>query len=98
MPIEPQTPAATEPPAQVPRVYRWHEKLSSILLIIFCLELGCFLLLYPWMGGVWDTNFFSSVLHRGYWANAYFRGGVSGLGLVNLYISFPDMVRLRRLW
>ena len=98
MPIEPQTPAATEPPAQAPRGYRWHEKLSSILLIIFCLELGCFLLLYPWIGDVWDTNFFSSVLHRGYWGNAYFRGAVSGLGLVNLYISFTEMGRLRRFW
>ena len=98
MPIEPQTPAATAPPAQLPRGYRWHEKLSSILLIIFCLELGCFLLLYPWIGDVWDTNFFSSVLHRGYWANAYFRGAVSGLGIVNLCISFTEMVRLRRFW
>ncbi len=99
MPIEPETPAATEPqPAQAPRGYRWHEKLSSALLIIFCLELGCFLLLYPWIGGVWDTNFFSSLVHRGFWGNAYFRGAVSGLGIVNLYISFTEMVRLRRFW
>ena len=99
MPIEPETPAATEPePAQAPRVYRWHEKLSSVLLILFSLELGRFLLLYPWIGGVWDHNFFSSVLHRAYWGNGYFRGAVSGLGLVNLYISFAEMVRLRRFW
>jgi hypothetical protein len=98
MPIEPGTPAATAPPSQGPRVYRWHEKLSSVLLILFCLELGCFLLLYPWIGDVWDTNFFSSALHRGYWGNAYFRGAVSGLGLVNLYISFTEMSRLRRFW
>jgi hypothetical protein len=38
------------------------------------------------------------MLHHGYWENAYFRGAVSGLGVVNLYISFIEMVRLRRYW
>jgi hypothetical protein len=99
MPLEPRSPLATEaPPAAEPRGHRWHERLASILLIIFCLEIGCFLLLFPWIGGVWEANFFSSMLHRGYWANAYLRGAVSGLGIVNLYISFAEMARLRRLW
>jgi hypothetical protein len=99
MPIEPQTPAATEPPpAEAPRRRRWHEKLASVLLILFCLEIGCFLTVYPWVGDIWEKNFFSSLLYQGYWANPYFRGAVSGLGIVNLYISISEMVRLRRLW
>jgi uncharacterized BrkB/YihY/UPF0761 family membrane protein len=98
MPIEPQTPAATEHDSQTPRRYLWYQKLSSILLIIFCLELGCFLLVFPWSGETWQNNFFSSLLRQGYWDNAYLRGAVSGLGVVNLYISLIEMLRLRRLW
>ena len=98
MPIEPQTGAPTEHAAETSRRYLWYQKLSSILLIIFCLELGCFLLVFPWIGDTWQNNFFSSLLRQGYWDNAYFRGAVSGLGVVNLYISLIEMLRLRRLW
>src|SRR5205085_2785100 len=31
-----------------------------------------------------------------YWENMYVRGAVSGLGVVNLYISFLEIFRLRR--
>jgi hypothetical protein len=99
MPIEPETPAAIEPvPAERRVPYRWYQKLSSILLIIFCLELGCFLLFFPWMGPVWENNFFSSMLHRGYWDSGYFRGAVSGVGVVNLYLAFAEILRLRKFW
>lgn len=99
MPIEPQTPSATESvPVEAPRRYRWHQKLSALLLIIFCLEIGAFLLIFPWFADTWENNFFSSLLHRGYWDNLYFRGAVSGLGVVNLYISLVEILRLRRFW
>lgn len=99
MTLDRGSPAVTEaPPNQAPRAHRWQERLASILLIVFCLEIGCFLLLFPWVGSVWQANFFPSLLHRGYWANDYLRGAVSGLGIVNLYISFAEMARLRRLW
>ena len=99
MPIEPPTSAIAGPAqAEKPRAYHWLQKLSAILLIVFCLELGCFLLVVPWVGEVWENNFFSSLLHRGYWDNGYFRGALSGLGVINLYISFVEIVRLRRFW
>ena len=98
MPIEPPTPAATEPARPETRPYHWYQKLSAILLILFCLELGCFLVVFPWLGDIWENNFFSSVLRHGYWDNGYFRGAVSGLGVINLYISFVEILRLRRFW
>ncbi|HUJ19993.1 MAG TPA: hypothetical protein VLX58_00670 [Bryobacteraceae bacterium] len=99
MRLEPHTPTVTEPePAEKPRRYRWYQKLSSMLLILFCLEIGCFLLVFPWLGDVWQNNFFSSLLRQGYWDNPYFRGAVSGLGVVNLYICFVEIFRLRRFW
>jgi len=99
VPLEPHMPAVAVPPAvQAPPVARWPQKLSAILLIIFCLEVGCFLLVFPWIDDVWQNNFFSSLLHAGFWRNAYFRGAVSGLGVVNLYICFIEIFRLRKFW
>lgn len=99
MPVGPRTPAATEPPpADAHPVYPWSQKISAVLLIIFCLELGCFLLVFPWVGEVWDNNFFSSMLRSAYWNSGYFRGAVSGLGAINLYIAFVEILRLRRFW
>jgi len=99
MPLEPRTPTATEPaPAETRPVYHWSQKLSAILLILFCLELGCFLLVFPWVGVVWDNNFFSSLLHARYWDSGYLRGAVSGLGVINLYIAIAETFRLRRFW
>ena len=83
---------------QAPRPHRWYHKFSAVLLIIFCLEIGTFLLVFPWYGNTWESNFFSSLLRQGYWQNPYFRGAVSGLGVVNLYICFVEILLLRRFW
>jgi hypothetical protein len=87
-------PAATAPP--VPR-YRWYHKVSALIFIVFCMELGVFLVMYPW-SGLWDANFFSTLAPewRLIWDNAYFRGAVSGLGVLNVYIGLVEIFRLRR--
>ena len=79
------------------RRIRWYHKMSAVLFITFCLEIGFFLLIFPWTE-FWDSNYFSAVIpewHQ-YWDNMYVRGAISGLGVVNLYISFVEMFRLRR--
>jgi hypothetical protein len=83
-------------PVERPRG-RWYHKMSAILFITFCLEIGFFLLIFPWTE-FWDSNYFAAFIpewHR-YWDNMYLRGAVSGIGVVNLYISFVEMFRLRR--
>jgi hypothetical protein len=97
-------PDSSEPPAQV---YSWHQKLSSVLFAIFCFEMGIFLIVFPWLGS-WQTNYFAWIAPesslgawvadgwRGTWASPYFRGAISGLGLVNVYISLVQVIRLRR--
>lgn len=72
------------------RAYRWYHKISAILFILFCLEIGVFLVLFPWTE-YWDHNFFSAWIH-----NMYVRGAVSGVGVINLYISIAEILRLRR--
>ena len=83
-------------PVERPR-YRWYHKLSAVLLVTFCLEIGLFLLIFPWTE-YWDNNYFATLVPewRRFWTNTYFRGAISGLGVVNLYISFLEIFRLRR--
>jgi hypothetical protein len=80
------------PPA--PR-YRWYHKVSAVLFITFCLDIGLFLLIFPWTD-YWD-NFAAFVRSwRPYLDTMYVRGGISGFGVVNLYISLGEVFRLRR--
>ena len=55
------------------------------------------LLVFPW-SEYWENNFFSNwiPMARELWDNAYLRGAVSGLGIVNIFISFSELFRLRR--
>jgi hypothetical protein len=77
--------------------YRWYHKLGAVVFITFCLEIGFFLLVFPWTD-YWASNYFAALAPKlvHYWDNLYVRGAVSGLGVVNLYISFIEVFRLRR--
>ena len=78
-------------------VYRWYHRLFAVLLATLCLVIGIFLLLFPWTQ-YWDDNYFLHFLPsiRRWWGNLYVRGAVSGIGVVNLYISLVDVFRLKR--
>lgn len=54
---------------------------------------GFLLVLVPW-SVFWDQNYFAQALPpvRGVIGNNYVRGAVSGLGLVNLYLGFAELV------
>ena len=101
MPPDPQPPIAAEtvhePVAVPPPLYHWYHKVSAVVFITFCLEMGLFLLIFPWTDS-WDGNYFSGLLPqiKPVWDNLYVRGAVSGVGVVNLYISLVEIFRLRR--
>lgn len=84
------------PVPETPR-YRWYHVALALVFIVFCLELGMFLVIFPW-SDFWERSFFSDLAPqwRLYWDNAYLRGAVSGLGIVNVYISLVEIFRLRR--
>lgn len=85
-------------PETQPAPATWMQKLSAILFCIFCLELGLFLLIYPWLGNLWNNNWFFTL--RPEWQrfllSEQFRGAISGLGILNLFIAFLEIIRLRR--
>jgi hypothetical protein len=75
----------------------WVQKGFALLMIIFCMEIGVFLLFYPWTEQ-WTQSVFPSYLTalRGVWLNGYFRGAVSGFGVLDLWIALGEVFRLRR--
>ncbi len=76
--------------------HRWYHKAASVLFAIFCFEIGLFLLYLPW-SRYWDDHFLATYpAWHAWWASPFLRGAVSGLGIVNLYISFGEVFRLRR--
>jgi hypothetical protein len=95
----PPPPGETGPapePEEPPRV-PWHVKVSAVLFCIFCLELGIFLLLYPWTEA-WSRNwwFYLKPEWRPFLVSDQFRGAMSGLGVLNLLLGFRAVFGLRR--
>jgi len=77
-------------------------KLTVVLFIMICFEIGGLLLVLPWHRS-WQENsflyFLTEVLHAP-WLTAvvssgYFRGLVSGIGLVNVLIGIWEIVNFR---
>jgi hypothetical protein len=93
-PVEPQSPILAPVP---PPKTSWHQKLGILLFIIVCFEVGVFLLIFPWME-YWNNNSIAAFAPwmRDIWASPYFRGALSGLGVINIYISLAEVARLRR--
>jgi hypothetical protein len=74
------------------------EKLTVLFFIILCLLLGFYLILSPWdvMFGTWSENYLLVVVadKAGFpalqktVASNWFRGAITGLGVINLLIAF----------
>jgi len=75
----------------------WHHRVWAICFAIFALEIGLFLVVFPWMDS-WDINHVQRWFPRlqDLWEDRYLRGAVSGLGLVNVYIACGEVIRLIR--
>jgi hypothetical protein len=94
----PPTPSLDECGIAPPRAaYRWYHKFFAVMLATGCLVIGVVLLLFPWTP-YWDNNYFAglSPFWRHWWNNLYLRGAISGIGVVNLYISLVEVFRLKR--
>jgi hypothetical protein len=83
------------PPSQVR--HTWVHKLGIFLFIVVCFEVGAFLTVFPWTPQ-WDNNAMANFFPwlRDLWTSSYFRGALSGVGLLNICISFGEISRLRR--
>ncbi len=92
-----QAPHLAAEPARPYRPRTLSSKLLGLIFVVFCFEVGVFLVVFPWMG-VWENNTVATFAPwlEDIWGNPFFRGALSGIGLLNIYISFLEMVRLVR--
>lgn len=77
--------------------YRWYHKLTGVLMVILYFEIGLFLMFFPW-SDFWKPNFLGNLSPEWglFWQNPFFRGAISGLGVINIYISILEAFHLRR--
>lgn len=91
-----RTPASPIPPASAKPggFMRWHRRVLGFCLVLFAFELGLFLLVFPWLHS-WDLSWIP--LHSpqlsDIWMSRYFRGALSGLGLLNIYVALAELIR-----
>ena len=82
------------------------ERLTDIFFIILCMLLGSYLILSPWdaLFGPWGENYLlvflsdkagAPVLQRAV-ASTWFRGAVTGLGVLNLLIAFWEIAHFNQ--
>ena len=76
------------------RFMRWHRRLWSILLILLALQLGLFLLMFPWRPE-WEMNWVAMHSRKwsDLWMSYYLRGAVSGLGALNIFVAGTEFSR-----
>lgn len=71
------------------------KKLTFYVFVFYCFEVGVFLIVAPWLlPQVWENNYFLFVFPRlkGLFLSGYFRGAVTGLGVVNLLVAVSEII------
>lgn len=71
----------------------WQRRLLRISLALFIFEVGAFLVIFPWTED-WNVNYFQSFtpVIRDLWYQPSFRGALTGLGFVNIYIACLQVI------
>lgn len=92
----PENPAPIETaPPVAPR--RWQGRLLTVCFAVFAFEVGLFLVIFPWQDS-WTFNYFQGINPNleSLWDEPSFKGLVTGLGFVNIYIALLQIIRLFR--
>lgn len=92
--------SAPPPPAVEPaprRIPRWLERVELFLRVMLRMYIGLAVCYAPWSHAFWDQNplFLHFPALSSYAANGAVKGVVSGLGLLNLWIAFHEVIRRR---
>lgn len=75
---------------------RWLRRLSLVVYVAFCIEIGMLLIVLPWTQ-VWTEN--SLLLNRpelkGFLQQGFVRGVVTGFGILDLWLGISEAVHYR---
>ena len=72
------------------------KKISFYFYVFYCFEVGIFLMTAPWLlPNVWETNYFFFVMPKlkPIFLNPYFRGAVTGVGFLNVYLAVSEVIQ-----
>lgn len=88
----PSKPAlATEPPVPV-----WLQRLSVVILVVFCFYVGLLLLLLPWTRYWQENHYLLAIPSLGpFLFSGITRGIISGLGLLDIWIGISEVREYR---
>jgi len=91
----PESPVPVEQAPAAPPQRR--SRLLTICFAIFAFEVGLLLVVFPWMDS-WTLNYFQGFnpSFESVWDEPTFKGLVTGLGFVNIYIALLEVIRLFR--
>jgi hypothetical protein len=95
-PREPSTEGASAiDPALPPALPVRQSRMWAICFALLAFEIGGFLMVFPWMEA-WHLNHFPSFYPPLFdvWDDPYFRGSISGLGVVDVIIAIWQTARL----
>ena len=98
LPVESKLqPVPSAPPeAKVSRTTIWLHRLSLVIFVIFCIELGLLLAVLPWTR-IWTDN--SLVAAHPSWRalvqDNFVRGVITGIGLVDVWLGIWEAVHYR---
>ena len=87
---------APQPAVSVPRHVVWLHRLSLVIFVVFCIELGMLLAILPWTT-VWNQNSFL-IAHptlKAAMQSNFVRGLATGFGLVDIWIGIWEAVHYR---
>jgi|SRR5581483_6077595 len=97
VPIQNSVAENPQAPAQpVTKFVVWSHRLSLVVLVVFCIELGMLLAILPWTT-VWNQNSFLAAYPglKAFAQNNFVRGLATGLGLVDIWIGIWEAVHYR---
>lgn len=89
-------PVAAPQQERVSRATVWLHRLSLVILVIFCIELGMLLAVLPWTP-VWMNNSLvaDSPTLKAIFQGDFVRGLVTGCGLVDIWIGIWEAVHYK---
>lgn len=88
------TQQTSAPPDRTRVFMRWHRRILGFCLVIFAFEIGVFLVVFPWLDN-WDLSWIPvhSPKLSDFWMSPYFRGALSGLGLLDIYVALAELFK-----
>lgn len=89
---DPQPRLAQQVPSTPVKV-GWRTRLLRVSLALFTFEIGVFLIVFPWTDN-WSANYIQNFTPQlqDIWMSPSFRGALTGLGFVNVYIACLQVV------